>query len=231
MDYDRIERQAAEAGLAARGGFHPEPDDGVPGSLSAPTATLVLLGAVGPSLWPVFVRAPEHADGRPHPLDRWTRRVAGGLAATLNAGLVLPSDGPPYHPFQRWARRAEPVHGSPLGILIHPRYGLWHAYRAALLFAERIALPETRALASPCDSCAGRPCLSACPVGAFTNAGYAVDACVDHLARPAGHECLDGGCRARLACPIGTDYRYGADQMRFHMATFFTARAGQNAAR
>ena len=40
--------------------------------------------------------------------------------------------------------RAEAVAPSPLGILIHPDYGLWHAYRGALAFAERLALPRAR---------------------------------------------------------------------------------------
>src|SRR4030095_137820 len=49
----------------------------------------------------------------------------------------------------RWAMRAEAVAPSPLGILIHPDYGLWHAYRGALAFAERLALPPRGARPLP----------------------------------------------------------------------------------
>ena len=66
------------------------------------------------------------------------RRVAAAidpLARSVGAMALYPFDGPPYRPFQRWAMRAEPVAPSPLGLFIHPEYGLWHAYRAALVFA------------------------------------------------------------------------------------------------
>ena len=53
----------------------------------------------------------------------------------------------------RWAQRAEPLHPSPLGVLIHPVHGLWHAYRGALAFAEPIELPPRADLPSPCASC------------------------------------------------------------------------------
>ena len=32
---------------------------------------------------------------------------------------------------------------SPLGILIHPDWGLWHSYRGALAFRERLDLPAS----------------------------------------------------------------------------------------
>jgi epoxyqueuosine reductase QueG len=121
-------------------------------------------------------------------------------------------------PFQRWAARAEGLHASPLGLLIHPEYGLWHAYRAALFFAEALDLPVVRPAANPCETCA-RPCLSACPAGAFTPAGYELAACASHLASDAAL-CRTGGCHARDACPVGRNWRYPEAQIRFHMAAF-----------
>ena len=96
------------------------------------------------------------------------------VARRFDATALYPSDGPPYLPFQRWAMKAEPVRSSPLGILIHPDYGLWHGYRGALAFAGALPLPPRDERASPCDDCADRPCLSTCPVAAFGEAGYDV---------------------------------------------------------
>ncbi len=208
-------------GLLLRGGFRATPDDGLPEG----EGTVLMVGNAGPDLWRVFPQAPEACDGHPNGLDRWTRRVMTDLAQAFGARAVLPFDGPPYAPFQRWAQRAEPVYPSPIGILIHPDYGLWHAYRGALVFEEPLELPPADERARPCDSCPDKPCLTTCPVGAFTGAGYDVAACASHIATPAGQDCVDGGCLARRACPVGTDYRYNPDQASWHMRAFVGANA------
>src|SRR5690606_16939013 len=123
----------------------------------------LLVGNAGQAMWEAFVAT---APVGPHPLDRWTRTVVDLVAEQVGAGVAYPFDGPPYRPFQRWALHCDDVHPSPMGVLVHPRFGPWHAYRAALLLADRIALPDTGRSPSPCDSCATRPCLDACPVGA-----------------------------------------------------------------
>ena len=185
--------------------------------------TLLLIGSLGGAVWSIFSRSPEYADGKPHPLDRWTRRVVEGVAGHFSAVELFPFGGPPWLPFQRWAREAEGLSASPLGILIHPDYGLWHAYRGALAFAEHLELPQLDPRARPCDSCATRPCLSACPVGAFQPLGYDVASCRDHVGSPRGAICRDQGCMARLACPIGREHAYPMGQMAFHMAAFVAA--------
>jgi ferredoxin len=224
MTFEEIAAAIQPAGLVARGGFHPEPEDRLPAFPGGePGRTLLLLGMVGPQGWDAFQSSPE-ASLPEHPLDRWTRRVVSELAARFGARALFPFDGPPYWPFQPWAMRAEPVAVSPLGILIHPEYGLWHAYRGALLFEERIALPEPRPQPSPCETCAARPCLHACPVEAFTGSTYRVEDCAAHISTPAGALCMEEGCRARDACPVGRSYRYPAAQIRFHMQAFRRAR-------
>lgn len=221
-----IAAAVAPCGLILRGGFHPRPDDDVPPlSDDASARTVVLLGNAGPAMWEAFARSRVCAAGGPDALDRWTAEVVGELAATFGAVPVFPFDGPPYRPFQRWAQRAEPVAPSPLGILIHPDYGLWHAYRAALLFAGRLDLPPPDTRPVPCETCTQRPCLTTCPVGAFRPDGYDVTACAGFLATPAGADCLDLGCRARRACPAGAAYRYRPAQARWHMAAFRAAHA------
>jgi hypothetical protein len=210
----------AATGLMLRGGFHPEPTDGVPAGGGRLTKTVLLVGNVGGAMWEAFAASPEMADGAPHALDRWTRRVLSAIAATLGATALYPFDGPPYLPFQRWAMRAEAVAPSPLGILIHPDYGLWHAYRGALAFAERIELAPRDERPRPCDSCADKPCLTTCPVGAFSERGYDVPTCIGHIDGPAGTECMTGSCLARRACPIGRAYAYGPAQAAYHMRAF-----------
>jgi hypothetical protein len=212
------------AGLGWRGGFHPGPADQVPPPEGADAAgTLILLGFTGMAQWPHFAAAPEYRDGQANPLDRWSRRVVGDLAARFGARALYPFEGPPFLPFHAWARAAEPVFTSPLGLLIHPVHGLWHSYRGALAFADRLDLPSATEAVSPCDSCAEQPCLGACPVGAFVPGTYHVADCVAHVRSPAGTACLTGGCRARLACPVGAGDRYAGAQAEFHMRSFLGA--------
>ena len=127
-------------------------------------------------------------------------------------------------PFIAWAKRAGPARESPLGLLIHPDHGLWQAYRGALLFAEALALPVADARPRPCEACADKPCLAACPVGAFDGARYDVAACAGHLATSAGADCLSRGCLARRACPVGRALAQEPDQAAFHMSAFLLAR-------
>jgi len=198
-------------GLLLRGGFAPEPEDGL-----GAARTVLLVGNAGPALWEAFA---PFRDGGPHPLDRWTRAVVGAVAARFGLAVLYPFERP-FRPFQRWAMRAEGLAPSPLGLLVHPEYGLWHAWRAALLSPEAVLLPAPEPRPHPCDACPDRPCLSACPVGAFATGGYDVPACAGFLASAAGTTCLTGGCRARDACPVGRDRRYPAEEVRFHMAAF-----------
>ena len=228
-EYQSVDAAIRAKGLAPRGGFVCRPEDGVPDFPDGrPAGTLVLFGNVGASLWRAFQATPEARDGDAHPLNRWSERLGRALAEDLGAMALFPFGGPRYLPFIAWAKRAVPVDNSPLGMLIHPQYGLWHAYRGAIAFAEAIELPPREALEVPCDSCADKPCLAACPVAAFDGKGYAVDACVAHIAAPAGADCLDRGCRARRACPVGREHLYAPAQAGLHMRAFLTARLEGN---
>jgi hypothetical protein len=113
---------AAEGlGLAFRGAFHPEPADAVPAVAgAAPSLTVVLLGWTGGDQWPVFAASPEFHDGLSDPLNRWSKRLIDGIANEFEGAAFYPFGGPPWLDFQAWALRAEPVHRSPLGLLIHP---------------------------------------------------------------------------------------------------------------
>ncbi len=216
----------APHGLRLRGGFHPVPRTDAALLAARPDAgTVLLVGNAGSEMWRRSGAA-ILATGAPHALDRWTRAVIAPIADAHAGTALFPFDGPPYWPFQRWAERAEGVRSSPLGIQIHPEFGLWHAYRAAILLRETLDLPAPQWQPHPCDTCAGRPCLSACPVGAFTPAGYEVDHCVDHVISVTQDDraCFRRGCLARIACPVGAAWRYEPDHAAFHMRAFVTAR-------
>ncbi len=220
-DFSSIESALGAHGLIPRGGFHPVPDDNVPGE------TLVLVGNAGPDMWAAFdgVRG-DYAD-RTSPLDAWVSDVLAEVATALGATPLFPFGGPPHLPFQRWAQQAEPVYPSPVGVLIHPAFGLWHAYRGALAFAEKLPLPQTDTRPSPCETCLDKPCLSACPVGAFASGIYDVPACVGHITDTDNTDCMPRGCAARRACPVGQEYLYAPAQAEFHMRAFSNAQSGR----
>ncbi len=215
--FSAIER----TGLVARGAFRLAEAERA-GALAG-VQTIVLIGMAGRDGWGAFAASPEAHDGLDDPLDRFSRRVIGALADDLGALALFPFGGPPYWPFQQWARRAEPVHPSPIGLLIHPRYGLWHSYRGALGFASALEIPTHETSPSPCDSCAERPCLSACPVCAFSARGYDVAACAAHLRSVGGADCTGAWCLARRACPVGAEHAYGREQANFTMRAFLRA--------
>lgn len=220
MNLDIISDAFVPHGLIVRGGFHPTPEDLVPALPSGALGeTVVMVGNSGPQMWEKFAVSPERELDH-DPLNTWTRTVVSAVAMALGADALYPFSGPAYYPFQRWAARAEAVWSSPIGILIHPEVGLWHGYRAALIFEQRLALPLRVTLERPCDSCEERPCLKTCPVGAFTGEGYDVPSCVSFMSSQDGSDCVSLGCRARRACPVGTAFLYDPPQAEFHQQAF-----------
>ncbi len=192
---------------------------------------LALVGNIGSSYWAHFSQSAEFRDGGADPLDRWSRRVAAAVAQQLSLQALYPFEGPPYYPFQQWARRAEGLHQSPVGVMIHPRFGLWHSYRFALL-GTRLDLRDSKSGSasavqssnnSPCLDCESKPCLNTCPVGAFDANGYAVERCADYLKQTPLAECHQQGCLARYACPIAPELRYVSAQGHFHLQAFLQA--------
>ncbi|KPF43725.1 hypothetical protein [Rhizobium sp. AAP43] len=218
-----------EAGLHGLGHLHFQDPQHAPHLANGEkAASLILIGPIGGSLWPAFSawRDRQSDGGGDNPLDTWSRSVMEGVASMVGATAYFPFDEP-YHPFQNWAMQAEGLATSPLGLLIHPRFGLWHSYRAALGFSDQSAIGAwhllnpsgERSRADICGSCVDKPCLTACPVGAVDLQHFDVTTCRMHLAILApGQGCMGEGCLARNACPIGKAYRPPAEQLRFHMA-------------
>ena len=90
-----------------RGGFHPEPGDAVPplADGAAPArrhGRQCRSGVLG-------------SRSRPRPKPRAPTRSTAGptrVLAGLADAVLFPFGGPPHHPFQRWARRADPSFAS-----------------------------------------------------------------------------------------------------------------------
>ncbi len=229
-----LEHALAGHGLRLRGGWIPTPRDALPAlpGNGAP-AVVWMVGQVGSECWDAFSRSTFLTDGRPNPMDRWSQAIGDGLAKAYSGIAIYPSDGPPYAPFQQWAERAEPLRASPLMLQIHPQYGLWHACRFALALpaldpqdAASIAQSASIAAADLCLSCDGKPCLSACPMQAFSPRGYDVALCAAHLHAAAGQDCVQHSCLARRACPVGAAFRYAQPHAAFHMAAFTASHGG-----
>ncbi|THD85877.1 ferredoxin [Aliigemmobacter aestuarii] len=211
----QIEARLSAQALSVLGGFHAGPGDDLPQG----TRTLLLIGPREPGFWPHFTASAEWQDGAPDPMDRWSRRVIGRLACDLGGKALFPFGGPPYRPFFSWALRTGRVWQSPIRLLVHDRAGLMVSFRGALALRESVALPPPPP-ASPCDGCAAKPCLTACPSGALTGEGYDVPACQAFLHRPEGAPCMDEGCAVRRACPVSRAYARMAEHSAYHMRQF-----------
>ena len=220
-DLDEISAALAGHGLIQRGGFVFDHGEAAPnGPTGRPVRSVLLVGQAGAEPWPCFLRWREAQPANlENPLDSWAREVIGQVAREFGAHAVSPSDKP-YLPFQQWAMRAEGLRPSPLGILMHPEYGLWHAYRGALLFDVDLEFDEVRKQSHLCDLCPGKPCLKSCPVDAYSEAGFAYERCLGHVRGSSGGACRTQGCLDRHACPYGLAYRYPADVQAFHMKSY-----------
>ncbi|MEO0389802.1 MAG: ferredoxin [Pseudomonadota bacterium] len=178
---------------------------------------ITLIGA-GAGMWPAFTAAPEYHDGQANPLDRWSKRVIGGIADTFCGSAVFPSDGPPYAPFIAWAKDTGRFWNSPTGMLVHDVAGLMISIRGALVLPGVTALPAV--MDSPCSACAA-PCVDGCPVGALSaEAAYDVPACKAYLATTDGADCMGAGCLVRRACPVSAAFQRDPAQSAFHMQAF-----------
>jgi epoxyqueuosine reductase len=180
--------------------------------------TRILIGTA-PGFWDVFTESAEFSDGNSDPIDRWSKRILGELAADLGAVAQFPSDGPPYAPFIAWALATGRFWQSPTGMLVHDVAGLMISIRGALQFEE--GMRDVPWGASPCETCAQKPCITACPVDALSaDRPYDVPACKAYLDTPAGMECMTRGCHVRRACPVSQSFGRIDAQSAFHMKAF-----------
>jgi hypothetical protein len=104
---------------------------------------------------------------------------------------------------------------SILGVVVHPTYGPWIAFRAALLLDVMLDMTGAAHGFDPCPGCVPRSCISACPVGAVSfPAGWDVPKCLTHRVE-AEPDCA-GRCHARVGCVLGPEHRYPDDELAYH---------------
>ncbi len=195
------------------GVLRPGMDDPVPDGAES----LLLLGPDGARFWHVLTTSPEWQDGAPDPVDRWSTRVITALAESFGGTALFPFGQVPPLPFIGWALRSGRAYVSPAQLLVHAEAGLWASYRGAVALPYAIDMP---ALVNPCDNCADRPCLDACPPRALTAAGYDLPACHAFLDTRAGSDCMGGGCAVRRACPVSARHGRQPEQSAHHMRAF-----------
>lgn len=182
----------------------------------APYRQLVLVGHGGRGMWQALhQRGQQHQDD---PVDSHSMQtlekvlVAAPECRTFtflypgnSAGVSLTKMGA----LARWH------HQTPFGIGIHPVWGCWFAYRALVLADSDFAPEAAEPTSNPCVSCAGKPCVSACPAGAVaTDAPFDAPACFDFRLKD-GSICASQ-CLARSACPVGRDHAYDPAQQAYH---------------
>lgn len=179
--------------------------------------TLILLGQGGTRLW-------EYISSTSPPNDSRFDETSVALAATLvrdhigdvDYEIVYP--GAALLPLGRLADLAGWGRPSPLGLTINEEFGLWLAHRVALLVAAQIPATSRDDIGHPCDSCADKPCITACPVRAVdATTGFDVASCTSF--RIEDDSACAHCCLARLACPIGTEHRYSEEQMVYHYSS------------
>ena len=183
----------------------------------------VLLASPGRAFWEGFRRAvPELAAGRPdaagpNPLDRYSEEVVEALAGRLGKHDPTALTLYPFHHerqllgFGRLLGGARWTAATPFGMTVDPHFGPWFVWRGAILTAldwPPTPMPETPA----CEGCPA-PCVTACPASAVALSGFDWETCADFRlnASPCRETCL-----ARIACPVGSQFRYGEEQLRYH---------------
>lgn len=175
-------------------------------------ALAVLIGNTR-ALWPAFraaVRADPALARDPDPLDRYTRERIGAAMSVVDARreLRLSYEAPPRRvAMQRLAHIAGLAYLSPTHLSIHSVYGPWIALRAVVVVDVPGPAGEPPVLASPCQ----------CETGCMPRFQRAMAAAGAQGPR---REDIEDSWRQWLAirdaCPVGREYRYTDEQIRYH---------------
>lgn len=159
---------------------------------------------------------PEHLSAHQHPLDDFVGRCIQQVdpnPPSSRRWIQCADTAELFVDFQQLGREAGLGQSSPVGLLVHPEYGLWVSLRMVLLTTE--LLESTNLRPHPCASCLEKPCIKACPSGAVTPQGWSVQTCASF------HQTstlCKGVCHSRLVCPVGSQHRHSQLQHLYHNA-------------
>lgn len=171
---------------------------------------LILIGHGGRTLWENVLVAELQAE---HPIDEFTvTAVEAWLMAQLPGvahAIVYPGDGAVG--LQALGKLAGWHHDSPFRVGVNADWGSWFAYRAVVLVDTQLPTTPRKTGESPCLSCVGQPCVSACPGEALAVSEFSLQKCIAYRRQP------DSRCRvtcvARACCPVRSEHRYDDAQI------------------
>ena len=212
MNNVSLESDIQSAGLIILGKLKVTKNDPVPKEAK----TILMLGPDEPIFWKIFKESKEFKEKEANPLDRWSKRIIDNIARQNDCTALYPFGRKPYNPFFSWALRSGTVWSSPVHLAVHKDRGLFVSFRGALAINQKTEINHD--YEKPCTSCSA-PCLSACPVDAFTDAGHDVVKCKNHITNLDSCNCKSLGCNTRRACPVGSNLRL-SEQSAFHMESF-----------
>jgi epoxyqueuosine reductase QueG len=189
--------------------------------------SIVVIGNGGGALWAALKRHAAAHPGwiyREHPLDDYTRTIVeSSIAVPLREASHRCTVVYPFVHNQRTLNFMElgKIAGlggpSIIGVAVHPEFGQWIAFRAALLIDELIDEPGPAVGFDPCPSCVPRSCIAACPVNAVSIAtGWDVTKCLTH--RVEVEEDCGIRCHARVACVLAPQHVYSDEELAHHQS-------------
>ncbi|HKM99533.1 MAG TPA: hypothetical protein VJX23_03385 [Candidatus Binataceae bacterium] len=193
--------------------------------LDSGAKSIIVIANGGGALWAALK---NHADRNPgwwnreHPLDDFTctivenELVPAARGAGSRCAVVYPfMQGKSTLNFVELGKAAALAGPSILGVLVHPRFGPWIAFRAAILVDDLIDAPGEARGFDPCPTCVPRSCIAACPTGAVAfPSGWDIPRCLTY--RIESEPDCASRCHARAACVIGPEHRYPDDELAHH---------------
>ncbi|MFA6238564.1 MAG: hypothetical protein WC635_14615 [Bacteriovorax sp.] len=172
--------------------------------------TLYLFASGGRDLWNRLTHPLNESE---HPIDHFS--ISQIKKMDPKARILFPHEEWNV-PLQRLGRLLNISRPSPLGMDISNEYGLWFAFRGVFLSKQKFKTEKYKLFKSPCESCADKPCISACPGSALNPAGdFKIAKCADYrLSRDS--KCAQT-CLSRMICPYKAEHQYSEEQIHYHM--------------
>jgi epoxyqueuosine reductase len=194
-------------------------------ALDAKAKSIVVIANGGGALWGALQRHAQHNRGwwkREHPLDDFTRAIVEKEIAPVvrqsgaRSTIIFPfMNGTATLNFIELGKVAGLAGPSILGVVVHPKFGPWIAFRAAILVDELIDAPGEAGGFDPCPTCTERSCIAACPAAAVAfPSGWDIPRCLAY--RIESEPDCTPRCHARVACVLGPEHRYPEEELAYH---------------
>src|SRR5258708_28640709 len=173
--------------------------------------SIVVIGNGGGALWHALkahaARNPGWWD-RENPLDDFIREVvehevcAAARSLGVRFTVVYPfMNGSRTLNFIELGKVAGIAGPSILGVTVHPVYGPWIAFRAALLIDQELDSPCEALGFDPSPRCTAPTCIPACPAAPVSiDAGWDIPRCLTHRVEVEAY-CAPR-CHARAGCVL-----------------------------